>query len=82
MRLLTLETILVATDLTETSDAAVETAMRLADAAGARLHVAHVASAKDEPITEAGPRAEYEQEIGKALERAGFTTHPKTPRNP
>ncbi|MEO8580057.1 MAG: universal stress protein [Gemmatimonadales bacterium] len=78
MRLLKLETILVATDLTETSDAAVETAMRLADAAGARLHVAHVASAKDEPITDDGHRAEYEQEIKKTLERAGVTTQPKT----
>ncbi|MEP6991343.1 MAG: universal stress protein [bacterium] len=78
MRLLTLETILVATDLTETSDAAVETAMRLADAAGARLHVTHVASPQDELATETGRRAECEQQIGKALERAGVTTQPKT----
>ncbi|CAN5136252.1 universal stress protein [soil metagenome] len=75
MRLLTLETILVATDLTKTSDAAIETAMRLAAAAGATLHVTHVASPQDE-LTEAGRRAECEREIGKALERAGVTTQP------
>jgi len=43
MRLRKLETILVATDLTEASAGAIVTATRLADAAGATLHVAHVA---------------------------------------
>ncbi|MEO8698320.1 MAG: universal stress protein [Acidimicrobiales bacterium] len=78
MRLLPLETILVATDLTETSDAALETAMRLAEAAGTRLHVTHVASPQDELATESSRRAEYEHEIGKTLDRAGVTTQPKT----
>ncbi|MEO5814088.1 MAG: universal stress protein [Gemmatimonadaceae bacterium] len=76
MRLLTLETILVATDLTETSDAAIETAVRLADAAGASLHVTHVASPEDDLATETGRRADYEHTIGEALERAGGTTQP------
>ncbi len=76
MRLLTLETILVATDLTETSDAAVETAMRLADAAGAKLHVTHVSSPPDAQTTETGRQAEYQREIAKALERVGGTTQP------
>ena len=43
MRLLTLRTVLVATDHTPASDAALETARRLVEASGAKLHVAHVA---------------------------------------
>jgi nucleotide-binding universal stress UspA family protein len=42
MRLLTLGTVLVATDLDRSSDAALQTAQRLASAAGASLHVIHV----------------------------------------
>lgn len=42
MRLLTLKTVLVATDLYDGSFAALATARQLADAAGAALHVVHV----------------------------------------
>ena len=42
MRLLTLRTVLVATDHSPASDAALETAHRLAEASGATLHVTHV----------------------------------------
>lgn len=76
MRLLKLETILVATDLTETSNGAIVTATRLADAAGATLHVAHVAPGEDELSAAAGRWAEYEQEIEKAIDPAG-TTRPQ-----
>ena len=43
MRLLRLRTVLAATDLEPSSDSAVESAIRLADAAGAKLHMAYVA---------------------------------------
>lgn len=42
MRLLTLRTVLVATDHSPASDAALETARRLVEASGAALHVTHV----------------------------------------
>jgi universal stress protein E len=42
VRLLRLKTVLAATDLEPSSDAAVENAIRLADAAGAKLHVVYV----------------------------------------
>ena len=45
MRLLRLKTVLAATDLEPSSDPAVESAMRLADAAGAELHIAYVSPA-------------------------------------
>jgi len=77
MPLLTLKTILVASDLTEPSDAAVTTAARIADTTGATLHVAHVAPAQDELNTATDRRAEYEQEIGKRLELAKSTTQAK-----
>lgn len=62
MRLLTLKTVLVATDLEATSLAALESARSLAEASGADLHVVHVASSDD-----AGPALE------RALETAGIT---------
>jgi len=71
VRLLKLETILVATDLTETSVGAIVTAPRLADAAGATLHVAHVAPKEAEQSAAAGHRAEYEQRMEKAVDPAG-----------
>jgi nucleotide-binding universal stress UspA family protein len=43
MRLLTLKSVLVATDLDESSSSALRTAARLAALAGARLHLLHVA---------------------------------------
>lgn len=44
MRLLTLNSVLVATDLAATSDPAIRTAARLAPLAGASLHLLHVAA--------------------------------------
>jgi nucleotide-binding universal stress UspA family protein len=73
MRLLALETILVATDLTETSAGAIATASRLADAVGATLHVAHVAPEEAEQEAGAGHRAECERELEKAIDPAAAT---------
>src|SRR5262245_30839652 len=42
MRLLTLKTVLVATDLDDSSLAAIATGKQLAESAGAKLHVVHV----------------------------------------
>jgi nucleotide-binding universal stress UspA family protein len=42
MRLLTLKTVLIATDLDETASAALRTGEMVAEAAGAALHVVHV----------------------------------------
>ena len=70
MRLFKLQTILVATDLTETSVGAMVSAARLASAAGATLHVAHVASEQNELNADADRRAEYEQAIGNAVDAA------------
>ena len=47
MRLLTLKTVLVATDLDESSLAALSTGKRLAESAGAKLHVVHVSGTGD-----------------------------------
>ena len=47
MRLLTLNSVLVATDLGETSYPAIRTAARLAPLAGASLHLLHVAAGRD-----------------------------------
>jgi nucleotide-binding universal stress UspA family protein len=76
MRLLTLETILVATDLTETSAGAIVTGTRLADTAGATLHVAHVAPGEAGLSSAANDRAEYDREIEKAVYPLG-TTRPQ-----
>ena len=76
MRLLKLETILVASDLTEGSAGAVVTATRLADAAGATLHIAHAAPKEAEQSPAAGRGAEYEQRMEKAIDPAG-TTRPQ-----
>jgi nucleotide-binding universal stress UspA family protein len=59
MRLLTLKTVLVATDLDDSSLVALSTAKELAEAAGAKLHVIHV--------SEAGESTEAVQSV---LERA------------
>jgi len=77
MRLFKLQTILVATDLTETSLGAMVSAARLASAAGATLHVAHVASEQNESA-DADRRAEYEQAIGNAVDAAKTTTAAQT----
>ena len=47
MRLLTLKTILVATDLDDSSLAALSTGKQLAESAGAKLHVVHVSGTRD-----------------------------------
>jgi len=77
MRLLKLQTILVATDLTETSTGAIVTAARLADAAGATLHVAHVASETDELNAHADRRAASEEEIRNAVDATKTATRPQ-----
>lgn len=78
MRLPKIETILVATDLTETSAGAAATGARLADAVGATLHIAHVASEQDERSMSPGRRNEYERELEKALPLVKGATHPQT----
>ena len=70
MRLLPARAILVASDLTPTSDAATRTALSLSRASGASLHVLHVASG-DVPITKAGRRAEYVSELSDSMGRVG-----------
>ena len=47
MRLLTLKTVLVATDLDDSSIAALSTGKQLAESAGARLHVVHVSDSRE-----------------------------------
>ena len=70
MRLLPVRAILVASDLTPTSDAATRTALNLSRASGASLHVVHVASG-DDPVTKSDPRAQYLRELTDALGRVG-----------
>lgn len=60
MRLLTLRSVLVATDLDEPSPSALRTAVRLAALAGARLHLVHVAEGPV-PGDEARLRALWEK---------------------
>ncbi len=69
MRLLALKTILVASDLTETSDAALRAASALSSASGSGLHVVHVAGGV---VAETGRRAEYRQELELSLARVGL----------
>jgi nucleotide-binding universal stress UspA family protein len=57
MRLLSLRVILVGTDLTPASDAAVRTGLSLTRGSGARLHVLHVQSGGDAASTEQVERA-------------------------
>ena len=71
MRLLKLETVLVATDLEPSSDSALVSAARLADAAGAKLHVAHVSP---DPTAEGHADSSAEAErMEAAIERAGLS---------
>ena len=58
MRLLRLKTVLVATDLEPSSDAAVESATRLADVAGAKLHLAYVSAERGGKADSGAPEAE------------------------
>jgi nucleotide-binding universal stress UspA family protein len=78
MRLLKIQTILVATDLTEASAGALDTGARLADAVGAALHVAHVDSEQDEDDAAPERRDDYEREIDAALTEAESATQAQT----
>ena len=73
MRLIELRTILVATDLTETSLGAIVTASRLADAVGGALHIVHVAPDECELSAAAGRRAEYDRAMENAVDPAAST---------
>ena len=73
MRLLNLHTILAAVDVDESSDAALESATRLAKAAGASLHVAHVLPPVDERSTRGQSLDESTASVWQALRRANIT---------
>lgn len=79
MRLLQLRTVVVAHDLTSTSDAAFQTAEALAVSAGAALHLAYVAPPSTGMMAQGGRRAEYVQEMATAATRAkvsaSYTPH-------
>jgi len=70
MRLLRLKTVLAATDLEPSSDSAVESAIRLADAAGAKLHLVYVS-----PDRAGGdsPSQETESAMTVFRERVGWS---------
>src|SRR3954465_15536011 len=71
MRLLALRTILVASDLTPASDGAVRTALALSRAAGATLHVVHVAAdTHDKPLAD-DRRAHYRSTLDSAVRAIG-----------
>ena len=85
MRLLQLNTILVADDLTATSEPALQSAAALRDGAGAALHVAHVAPPGTQMAAKGGIRAEFVASIESSIERAGvrgdYTPHVLTGSN-
>ena len=70
MRLLQLNTVLVADDLAATSESALRTAAALRDGGGASLHVAHVAPADTGIVAKTGIRAEFKQAMADAAARA------------
>lgn len=74
MRLLTLQTVLVATDLEAHSVPALETARRLAAAAGAALHVVHVVKDRVDAAHESriASHTDVEGAVGKLLRDAGL----------
>ena len=69
MQLIRLQTILVATDLLETSDAALATTAILARAAGAAVHVVHVAPDGEAVAARTGIRSEIMMAFGESLKR-------------
>ena len=73
MRLLQLRTVVVAHDLTSTSDAALATAELLAANAGASLHLAYVAPPDTGMMAKGGRRAELIEEMAAAAKRAKFS---------
>lgn len=77
MRLLSLRTVVAATDLTPASDPAIKTALRLAGAAGAALHVVHVAPSAD-LAADMTQREHYIQDVHAAVGRAGVAEHGHT----
>lgn len=75
MRPLALATVLVATDLSRSSDIALETGNRLADAAGATLHVVHVREPSAREADESSSRESRDSpthELESVLRRAGI----------
>jgi nucleotide-binding universal stress UspA family protein len=72
MRPLKLRTVLVATDLDQASDVALDSAHRLAKAAGASLHVVHVLVPAPGENAGAAPREESADSLRTALRRAGL----------
>jgi nucleotide-binding universal stress UspA family protein len=74
MRLLALRTVVVATDLDRSSDAALDTAHRLARASGAALHVVHAVvptqAGEADPLARDRPA---EAAVWAALQRAGVS---------
>ena len=74
MRLLQLDTVLVADDLTATSEAALRTAAALRDGGGAKLHVVHVAPAGTAMAAHGGVRAEFMQAMQDGTVRAKVAT--------
>ena len=77
MRLLSLRTVIAATDLTPASDAALETALRLAAGAGTALHVVHIAPSADLAADKA-KRDEYTHDLEEAIRRSGVATDQHT----
>jgi universal stress protein E len=75
MKLLSLNAIVVATDLTATSRGAMQSAGRLAQSGGAALHVVHVAPPGTELVARSGHRAEFMHEIAVAAADAGIAAH-------
>src|SRR6185436_16408838 len=71
MRLLALRTILVASDLTSTSDGAVRTALDLSRASGAVLHVVHVMPGTDDRLADDRLRADHLSRIEVELQGIG-----------
>jgi nucleotide-binding universal stress UspA family protein len=71
VRLLTIRTVLAATDLVPSSDVALESANRLARAAGASLHVAHVMAPWGSETVTAARLEAADASVRAALRRAG-----------
>jgi nucleotide-binding universal stress UspA family protein len=72
MRPLKLRTVLVATDLDPASDVALDSAHRLAKAAGAALHVVHVLTPPQGKATGESAREESADGLGAVLRRVGL----------
>jgi nucleotide-binding universal stress UspA family protein len=73
MRLLEVRTILVASDLTDVSHAAVQTAVDLSRASGAALHVVHVAPDTDDSVDDEDRRTRQLGRLDAELHGVGAT---------